>query len=276
MRRALPHSFDRLQSILFLEATGILVWLASIVLVSGRQAAYFLNREIILYQIPFFQFSFLIILLTFLILYFLSQTLRRQKLSGTLIALVFTFLIFEGAALFINIIAAFILPIALLIFERLHRSYFSNNLFLVATVLFAGITFGVQYSAGLLFFVLLLLSIYDVLGVFATDFIPKLAEKTIQHDTPLLLLAPIKNNDWFHYPSLNNSAALIGAGDIFLPTVVISSIAFSEGTVHGLIVLSGAVLGVILNTISATALKRGIPALPLLTVGMLCAYLLAR
>src|SRR3989338_7867305 len=185
MRRALPHSFDRLQSILFLEATGILVWLASIVLVSGRQAAYFLNREIILYQIPFFQFSFLIILLTFLILYFLSQTLRRQKLSGTLIALVFTFLIFE----------------------RLHRSYFSNNLFLVATVLFAGITFGVQYSAGLLFFVLLLLSIYDVLGVFATDFIPKLAEKTIQHDTPLLLLAPIKNNDWFHYPSLNNSAA---------------------------------------------------------------------
>ena len=122
MRRALPHSFDRLQSILFLEATGILVWLASIVLVSGRQAAYFLNREIILYHIPFFQSSFLIILLTFLILYFLSQTLRRQKLSGTLIALVFTFLIFEGAALFINIIAAFILPIALLIFELLHRS----------------------------------------------------------------------------------------------------------------------------------------------------------
>jgi hypothetical protein len=65
---------------------------------------------------------------------------------------------------------------------------------------------------------------------------------------------------------------MLGAGDLFLPGIFMAAVSFQASPVAALAVFSGAVVGGLMNTFLAVLIRTGIPAMPLLTVGMLWAY----
>lgn len=263
---------ERTNSILMLMASGMLVWLL-IIFLAGMTAPQISEamRQASGQAAQVGPWDFLFALaIAFSILYLI----RRKHFFGTFVAMILAFLIFGGSAIFLGVEPAFFLAVGLLLYERGHRSFLANNLFILTAVLFGSLPIGLGYSIELIILVLIIISIYDVLGVFATRFIPRLAVSAVERDVPLLLLAPRANIAWKALPRLKDSSAMLGAGDLFLPGIFIAAVAFNQSIPVALAVLAGAVIGGLVNTVLATLIRTGIPAMPMLAVGMIIGYYL--
>jgi len=200
---------------------------------------------------------------------------RRRRSFGTMVAMFLAFLLFSGLTLFVGASAGFFLATGLVLWERRHRSFMSNNLLLLAAVTLGAIPIGLTYPIAMLMFILVFLSLYDLLGVFATHFIPRLAGAAVRAEVPLGLLAPRASVSWWQAPKLENSSALLGSGDLFLPAIFLAAVTANHDIPLALLVFGGALLGGVVNFLLALIIRSGIPAMPLLTVGMIVAYYLA-
>lgn len=205
----------------------------------------------------------------------LIYLLHHRSYFGSVVSVILAFLIFSGSAIYFGLELAFFLAAGLMLFERRQRSFISNNLYVLVATLFGAIPLGLAYANELIILILIAVSIYDIGGVFFTRFIPRMATKAVELDVPLLLLAPKATVSWKARPKLKDAVAMLGAGDIFLPAIFLTSVAFFQSIPIALSVLLGAVLGGVANTILASIIKTGIPAMPLLSVGMIIAYYLA-
>ncbi|MBU0646493.1 hypothetical protein KJ611_03400 [Patescibacteria group bacterium] len=264
---------ERANSILMLIASGMLVWLLIILFASLTSPKIIASLQYVSSQSG--QITLLDFLLSLLIALFILYLVRRRHIFGTLVAMILSFLIFGGAAIYFSVELAFFLAMGLLIYERMYRSFISNNVFILAAVLFGSLPIGLGYSVELIIMVLIIISVYDVLGVFATRFIPRLAATAVEQNVPLLLLAPRAHIAWKAKPNLKDSSAMLGAGDLFLPGIFIAAVSFSHTIPVALAVLAGAIIGGLINTILATVIKTGIPAMPMLAAGMIIGYFLS-
>ena len=263
----------RLEKIFILETLGVLVWLGSVGLSALPNPLFnLLQRQAVqtgdagnLSQI----FIGVIIAILALLL------MKRFDFFGTFVSGLLGFMIFSGLTLFVNPFIAAGFAGLLVVFERKERSYTSNNVLLSVAILFGAVPLGAAYGVELLIWVILTLSVYDILGVFVTRFIPNLAKQAAQRDVPLLLIAPRADIDCHDRPTLKNTAAMLGAGDVFMPAIFLSSVTINLGTGIALWVMLGAIAGILANTLFAKIIKTGIPAMPMLAIGMLIAYTLA-
>lgn len=263
-----------MNAILVLMAGSVLVWLATILLSSIQMPV--LNALHVISAengqtptTPDLIFSLAIALI-------ILAVVRRQKIFGIIIAIILAFLTFSGLTLYIGIGLAFSIAIALLLYERLNCSFLSNDLFVFVSVLFGSLPIGISYPIEFVILILITVSVYDVIGVFLTRFIPTLARGAVEGDVPLLLFAPRNSTLWQERPTMKNTAAILGAGDVFLPAIFLSAVTFTYGIPLGVATLAGAVIGSILNLALAAAIRTGIPAIPMLAAGMLAAYFLFR
>lgn len=78
------------------------------------------------------------------------------------------------------------------------------------------------------------------------------------------------NSDAIKKPKPDVSA--LGLGDLIIPSILIGSLAINFNIWWGVAGLIGAVIGMLGNMFILDKLKRPLPALPLICVGMLCAF----
>lgn len=264
---------ERLNALLTLEACVVGSWLFVILLTGMKRDLFLSLQELIARTATSVTLGelFLSIILALAIL----LVLVRRHLLGVFTSMLLGFLGFTGAVLFLGAELSFFLSVGLILFERMRRSFLSNNLLILFAVMFGAVPVGISYAPEAILFVLFLFCIYDVAGVFLSSFIPHLARKSIEYRIPLLFVAPRAATTWSESPNTKNSASILGAGDAFLPAFLLSSVTLFASPFVAIAVLLGALLGTLGNTILAMYIKTGIPALPLMTVGMIIAYYLA-
>lgn len=226
--------YERINSIFMLMTSGMLVWLLIIFLASLISPTIPASIQHVTAQSS--ELGVLDFLLSLIIALFILYLVRRRHIFGTFVAMILCFLIFGGAAIYLSAELAFFLAVGLLMYERLHRSFVSNNLLILVAVLFGSLPIGLGYSVELIILILVIISVYDVLGVFATRFIPRLAVSAVEQNVPLLLLAPKAHISWRAKPILKDSSAMLGAGDLFLPGIFIAAVAFSHAIPVALVV----------------------------------------
>ncbi|MBU1032481.1 MAG: presenilin family intramembrane aspartyl protease [Patescibacteria group bacterium] len=266
-----PARKHRLKSLLILAVSGVAVWILTIVLSDKARPLFNYFRDQ-----PAQEAEPLNLLIAFAVALIILFILRKRFFLGWLISISMALIIFSGASLFVRPEISLLLAVALFLFERFKHSFLSNNLLILVALLAGSITIGLSFPINFLIIVLIFLSVYDIFGVFITRFIPHLAQKAVETNVPLLLLAPDKNVSWLQKPALKNSAALLGAGDIFLPAIFLSAVTFEHSVTISFITFAGALVGVALNSALAVKIKTGIPAMPMLALGLIIAYLIAR
>jgi presenilin-like A22 family membrane protease len=260
----------RLKGIFLLEALGVVVWLATIWLSALPNPLYDLLQSQAVRaedENGVLQIAAGVVIAVIALVF-----MKRFDFFGTFVSGLLGFMIFSGLALFINPFVSAGFAILLVIFERKEHTYTSNNTLLLIAILFGAVPLGATYGIELLIWIVVGLSIYDIFGVFVTRFIPNLAKQAAERNVPLLLIAPGSDDAWRDEPKLKNTAALLGAGDVFMPAIFISSVTINLGTQTALWVTLGAIIGILGNTLLAKKIKTGIPAMPMLALGMLVAY----
>ena len=266
-----PAPLERLNSLLILALSSLSVWVLAIVL------SFFLRPvHQLLLQLPAKDLDPLNLFLSFLVALIVLVLFREKQFFGWLIALSLALIIWSGAGLFLPLELAFVLAAGLFLLERYRHSFLTNNLFLLVALLMGSLTVGLRFPVNLLIYVLIFLSVYDVIGVFLTHFIPRIARQAVETNLPLLLLAPTKKTGWLSHPHLKNSAAILGAGDIFMPAIFISAVTLNHNLLIAVNVFLGATLGILLNTLLALRIRTGIPAMPLLALCMIAVFLFTR
>lgn len=141
----------------------------------------------------------------------------------------------------------------------------------VVAIAAAGIgpMFGLQFSWQAAAFILILLSVYDVIAVFVTRHMITLAQEMIRHQASFALIIPER---WQEFKE-NLSAVqpgtgflIVGGGDVVLPMLLTSSAYLIQPALAWWIVL-GTLAGVFLNHGLLVAYRRPLPAMPFLTFG---------
>ena len=197
---------------------------------------------------------------------------RYSKWFGTLISLMMGLMIFTTLNIFTQPITALSITLLLVYLERAYRSFLTNNLYVLLAVFAGAMPLAVFYKTDFIGVLLVLFSLYDLVGVLMVKIIPRIAQAALERDMPLLLAIPKKPIKWTHKPTLKTSVTLLGAGDIFLPLIFLTAVSVQIGRPQAFLCLFGAFLGNIANMIFLHKTKKSVPAMPLLAIGMLLMY----
>lgn len=220
--------------------------------------------ELVQPGIPSFFLSFVIALL-------LLFVLRHNKWFGHVISVSAASLIFSGLTLFINPVLALLIAIVLWAWERTARTYLVNGIFVTALAVFAGLWISVWYQAPFLLIAFVFLSIYDVLGVFFSMMIPKLALQAIAIHAPLIFAVPQKRSDWLQTIAHAKPAAIIGVGDALFPAALVASSVIHRGWEPTLPLIGGLMIGLLIAMVVAR-FRHVVPLFPFLCVGAMVGW----
>lgn len=261
----------RLVPIMILQALTFITWIVGMIIVSTLPEP--VHSGLVGAPTTVTPTDILIVAIFFLVFLITLYTLRNTKAFTIIITVLLALLLLGTASLLISYFYALLLVISLTLIVITYPTFAFNNLFVFLAVLAASLPIGLAYTPMALFFLLIFLSIYDVIGVFKTSFIPNLARSAVTQHAPVIIMAPAKFKAWFERPSMSNIKALLGAGDIFVPLIfMISVIEHHANPLLGLWVFIGAVIGSLANILLLARIEKGVPALPLIVAGMFAAY----
>lgn len=223
-------------------------------------------------------------------LYFLIGTAlifvfsNRSKISGLIMNLFFIFTLFLGAnfflSLFINPSAALYFTTALIITRFIFPSIFLHNLlFLLAITSFSGFL-SLQFSQTTIIILLAALAVYDIISVYVTKHMVKMAEAMIEKHLIFGFIIPekIKYNFWTTEKARPGSGVIfLGGGDVGLPLFLVANVA-SSSLAQGIVVAIFAILGMTLSywLFVSQKFKKPMPALPPISMMTILGYLLVR
>jgi len=261
----------RLLPIMILQVLTFITWIIGMIVVSTLPEP--VHSGLVGAPTTVTASDILIVAIFFLVFLIVLYLLRNTKAFTIIITVLLALLMLGTVSLLIPYFYALIFVISLTLVVITYPTFAFNNLFVLLAVLAASLPIGLAYSPMILFFLLIFLSIYDVIGVFKTSFIPNLARSAVSQHAPVIIVAPTKLKQWLKRPSMRNIKALLGAGDIFVPLIfLISVIEHHNNPLLGFWVFIGAVIGSLVNILLLARIKKGIPALPLIVAGMFAAY----
>jgi presenilin-like A22 family membrane protease len=231
-------------------------------------------------EINLFQFLASFFIATFLMLLFL------RKFKGKyLFKFFFSAAIIFGAqgpfGLFLPQIYALLASIMLVIFRFLHPRIWTQNIVIIIGI--SGIAASLGASADTIFamFILIFLSVYDIVAIYKTRHMAKLFHNMAERGAVLALIIPEsflmwKNKFSFIKSENKNEFIFLGTGDIALPLFFATS-AFPDGIEFSIAIISGAVIGLIIDHIIFISQKenKAIPALPMIALFSIAGYVLA-
>jgi presenilin-like A22 family membrane protease len=154
----------------------------------------------------------------------------------------------------------------------MYRSFVTNNFLVVLGVFAAAMVWAGSYQINFLLILIGLFALYDLAGVFWWKVLPQVAKNAAKTGIPLLLLVPKKGVSWLHPPMPETTASMLGAGDLFFPLLFLSAVSVQVGYWVALVSLAGALVGNVGNIFWAWKIKKGIPAIPLLAIGLAVGY----
>lgn len=272
MRHKLTESNVRLRGMATLAAMAAATWLAGIfffrlpipvreemIAANPEQASSVLDQPVLF-------------LVTLFVALGVMYLVRKKRFMGEAVAVLLGLLIFNALVLFIEPLVAALLAVLIVYVERAYRSFLTTDLFVLLGIFAGTMPIAAAYRSDILAALLMFVSVYDIIGVKILKAIPKIALSAAEQGMPLLLLSPKAPARWLDRPALATCSSLMGAGDVFVPLLFITSVSIQYGTIAGLCVFGGAILGNVVNIHFALKAKRGIPAMPLLALGMLLVY----
>ncbi len=266
-----------LQEILLFLAVGILA------LAVGIQINRAIEEEVIEKpaEISFWQFIIAFLVITSLTLVFLKFFKGK---GGKLFFQIFLFLaIFIGAQTIFSLILppllATIFAFLLVILRIVKPRLWTHNLSLGLGIAGISATLGIIISWQTLAIILAVLSVYDIIAVYKTKHMVKMAKASIVKGAPLALVIPENFSFWNSDVSGLNLKGkrqflILGTGDLALPIAFAVSV-ISEGLFASLIVIGAALAGLFLLHLLFSKQKKPqpMPALPPIAACCLVGFL---
>ncbi|KKP98790.1 hypothetical protein A2907_01595 [Candidatus Azambacteria bacterium RIFCSPLOWO2_01_FULL_37_9] len=222
------------------------------------------------------------------VIYFLIGTVlifalsQKSRISGFLMNIFFVFTLFLGASFFfsffINQASAFYFSVALIIARFVFPSIFLHNfLFLLSISSFSSIL-ALQMTPTVIVILLAALAVYDIVSVYLTGHMVKMAKTMIERHLIFGFIIPekIKYNFWgVQKAKPGQGVVFLGGGDVGLPIFLVANVAASNLT-GGIIVALFAVLGMILSyyLFVSQKFKKPMPALPPISMMTILGYLI--
>ncbi|MCK5084053.1 MAG: hypothetical protein KAQ64_00165 [Candidatus Pacebacteria bacterium] len=222
-------------------------------------------------EIDIFQFLLSFFIATLLMILFL------KKLKGKfLFKFLFAGAIIFGAqgpfGLFLSSIYAFLASILLVIFRFIYPRIWTQNIIIIIGISGIAASLGASVKPNFAIFILIFLSVYDIIAVYKTCHMVKLFKGMAEKGAVLALIIPKSFSLWKNKFSVIRSEnrsefIFLGTGDIALPLFFASSAFYVDGIKFSIAIILGAVVGLAVNHIIFVTQKekRAIPALPLMS-----------
>lgn len=226
--------------------------------------------------------DFLVLAVLLIVFVFLTRKFSEKSAAvfKTILVLVIIFGTQTVLSLFFNIIVATLLGVLLAYLILKTKIVFIHNVgVLLATAGIGGI-FGLAITPILAVLLLLVLSFYDIIAVYKTKHMVKLAEDMIKSRAIFGIVLPQNSRGWLE--SLENvrpggKFMILGSGDIAMPLVLISSVVAASGLSAGLIVMLFSFVGLFLTheLFIAQRQRRPMAALPPIAALSIIGYLVS-
>ena len=229
-------------------------------------------------EVDMFQFLLSFFIATSLMLLFL------KKFKGKfLFAFFFSVAIIFGAqgpfGLFLSKLYAFLASVLLVVFRFTHPRIWTQNITIIIGISGIAASLGASVEPIFALFILILLSVYDIIAVYKTRHMVKLFKGMAERGAVLALVIPKSFFLWknkFSIIKAENRSEFIflGTGDIALPLFFAAS-AFVDGIKFSVAIILGAVIGLIADHIIFVTQKekRAIPALPMIAFFSIAGYI---
>ncbi len=231
-------------------------------------------------EINMFQFLLSFFIATLLMLLFL------RKFKGKfLFEFFFAAAIIFGAqgpfGLFFSQIYAFLVSVALVVFRFAYSRIWTQNIIIIIGISGIAASLGASINPIFALFILILLSVYDIIAVYKTCHMVKLFKGMAEKGAVLALVIPKSFSLWKNKFSVikaenRNEFIFLGTGDIALPLFFATS-AFVDGIKFSIAIILGAIMGLVADHIVFVTQKekRAIPALPMIAFFSIAGYVVA-
>ncbi len=248
--------------------------------------------EIELQPISFLNFLIYFLIITLAILLFLKIS---KKGSGILLQIFFILAIFSGLDIFFSTFikepGAMILAVGLIALRFMRPNVLLHNIVVIFGLAGVGGMLGLSFLPRDAIILLIFLSIYDVIAVYKTKHMVKMAKEMIKKRVVLGIIIPKKLSDIKSSmavveqskipvrknlkPKETKQFMILGGGDLALPLLLIASVA-KQDIWRGLIILIFALLGLlVMNLIFVKLKNKPMPALPPLALFSILGYLIS-
>jgi presenilin-like A22 family membrane protease len=223
------------------------------------------------------------------VILFLIPVSKLKLVLRCLFGFFYAWGIFIILALFIPWPAAIVIGAAAGIFWLFVPLVWLQNILLLITLVSVAAVFGMMVSPWTMVWVLLAISIYDILAV-TLGYMMWLAKKLSESDTLPAFVLPKKARDWvlnlrgstvkkiFEEESSEREFSILGGGDVGFPLVFVVAVFFTYGFSGALVVAGASLAGIIFAYMLQIFLLKGkpLPALPpisfLSIIGFLVVY----
>lgn len=237
------------------------------------------------HQVPISEIGIIDFLLYFLIGTAIVLVLsRRSKISSFAMFAFFVLTVFLGVNLFLSLFvdqgAAFFFAVAIIIARFVFPSiFFHNMIFLISIVAFSS-ALSLQFDAITIIVILALLAVYDIVSVYFTKHMVKMAKAMIEKHLIFGFIIPEKIR--YNFLGVDKAkpgtgVVFLGGGDVGLPLFLVANVA-SANITQGLIVAIFSILGMVLSyyLFISQKLKKPMPALPPISMMSILGYVLIR
>lgn len=224
---------------------------------------------------------FLAIIL-FLFIYFVRKFSRK---SVIFFRVVLALAIFAGsqtvfAMLVENVLISFFAAILLAWAVLKFKIVFLHDFAVVLAIAGIGGILGLSLTPISVIFILIVLSFYDIIAVYKTKHMVKMAEEMIKSRAIFGIVLPRKSKDWIE--NLENvrpgeEFMILGSGDLVMPLLLIASSAWSHGLRESLFVMFFSFFGLALTYLLFITQKTRHPmaALPPIAAASIIGYLVS-
>ena len=284
------QSFEKQKmfSVQFLKVFLIEAFLFSVALLLGIATSFKINKllkteKIIVPQISFWQLLFQFALASSFI-FLIVQVIKRKKQKKMIFQSLFVLAVFAGGTLVLSAwlsdLTSFLLMGFLLFWWWRWPSVFIQDVCVILSIAGAGSILGLTISPKTASFFLVIFSVYDIIAVYKTKHMVKMAKEMVESRAILGLVIPSNLPDFKSSLSEIKPGGrflILGGGDVVLPLFLCSSI-ISSGQSHPLIVAVFSLIGVFFSFLFFIFQKnrQPIPALPPIAFFSIIGFLLTK
>ena len=231
---------------------------------------------------PFSLFDFVLsFLVALLIVFFIIRFIKARPKAGVLFKILFVFPVFVGGFFFFSLwigdLFALILISLLIIYWLKKPNILIHNFLFISGMIGVGSIFGLRLDPLLVVFLLVIFSIYDIIAVYKTKHMIKMAKAMVEAGVVPGIVLPPKAGD-FQAPLKNIKVGgrflILGGGDIVFPLLLVTSVVLYSVT-DALIITAFATLGLLVSFLLFASQKerKPIPALPPIATFSIMGYL---
>jgi len=241
------------------------------------------QQNIVIPTISIWQFIFYFVLVSLFIL-FVSFLPKIKKIKKTIYQLLFIFGAIYGGLItlsaFLPEIASLLIIFSLSVWWFKNPNVLSHNLLMILGLSGIGAILGLSFSPKVVIILLVILSVYDVVSVYKTKHMVRMAKSMIGSGVIAALIIPQRFSDFTMSLSRikpGEQIFFLGGGDVIFPLVLAVSV-LSQGFLKTIIISLFALIGFFVSSFLFALQKqrKPMPALPPIALFSIIGYLIIK